>query len=67
MNIYPVKENFIGSAVSEIFRYRQTNILALYYKNIKQSYLTYLFLLQLFSIKMFCCINWTLKKIEGFV
>ena len=41
MKIYPVKENPIGSAVSEILRYkhtntqthRQPNILLLYYKD----------------------------------
>ena len=34
---YPVKDNYIGSAVSEILRYKQTekqtNILLLYYKD----------------------------------
>ena len=33
MGIYPVKENPISSAVSEILRYKQTNILLLYYKD----------------------------------
>ena len=37
MRIYPVKENHIGSAVSEIPRYKQTDkqveILLLYYKD----------------------------------
>ena len=31
MRSYPVKENHIGSSVSKILRYRQTNILFLYY------------------------------------
>ena len=30
---YPVLENLLGSAVSEILWYRQTNILLLYYKD----------------------------------
>ena len=30
---YPVMENPIGSAVSEILRYKQTDILLLYYKD----------------------------------
>ena len=33
MRIYPVKENPIDSAVSEILRYTQTNILLLKYKD----------------------------------
>ena len=32
MRSNPVKENLIGSLVSEIHRYKQTNILLLYYK-----------------------------------
>ena len=33
MRNYPVKENQIGSAVIEIFRYKQIDILLLYYKD----------------------------------
>ncbi len=35
MRSYPVNENPIGSADSAILRYRQTDILLLYYKNIE--------------------------------
>ena len=33
MRSYPVKENPIDSVVIEILRYKQTNILLLYYKD----------------------------------
>ena len=33
MKSYTVKENPTGSAVSEILRYKQTNILLLHYKD----------------------------------
>ena len=33
MKSYPVKENYIGSAVSKILWYRQTDILLLYLKD----------------------------------
>ena len=37
MKSYPVKENHIGSALSEILRYRQTNILLLYHKDFQMT------------------------------
>ena len=34
MSSYPVKENYIGLAISEILRYTQANILLFYYKHL---------------------------------
>ena len=43
MRNYPVKENPTGSAVSEILRYKQTNILLLHYKDNWLAELTWCF------------------------
>ena len=39
MRRYPVKENPIYSAVSEILRYKQIDILLLYYKDYLRNYI----------------------------